>query len=88
MSASEYLDPRSAAATPPRSSHTLATKVLSAGGHPKTAGERLGHPNIGITLDLHSDVMPGMQADAAEQVDVALQAAISSERKGKQLQTA
>lgn len=63
--------------------HTHATQMLSAGVHPKIASERLGHSNIGITLDLYSHVMPGMQADAAEQVDVALQAAISSERKGK-----
>jgi len=46
-------------------------------------GERAGHPNIGMTPDLCSHDMPGMQADGAEQVDVALQAAISSERKGK-----
>jgi integrase len=57
--------------------------MLSAGVHPKIASERLGHSNIGITLDIYSHVMPGMQADAAEQVDVALQAAISVERKGK-----
>ncbi|MER9357886.1 tyrosine-type recombinase/integrase [Mesorhizobium sp. M0514] len=63
--------------------HTHASQMLSAGVHPKVASERLGHSTIGITLDLYSHVMPGMQADAAEQVDVALQAAISSERKGK-----
>lgn len=45
--------------------------------------ERLGYSNIGITLDVYSHVMPGMQADVAEQVDVALQAAISSDRKRK-----
>ncbi|TPK70184.1 site-specific integrase [Mesorhizobium sp. B2-4-15] len=63
--------------------HTHASQMLSAGIHPKVASERLGHSSIGITLDLYSHVMPGMQADAAEQVDVALQAAISSERKAK-----
>ncbi|WP_235984205.1 tyrosine-type recombinase/integrase [Mesorhizobium neociceri] len=60
-----------------------ATQMLSAGVHPKIASERLGHSNIGITLDLYSHVMPGMLADAAEQVDVALQAVISDNRKGK-----
>ena len=50
---------------------------------PKVARERLGHSSIGITLDLYSHVMPGMQADAAGQVDAALQAAISDNRKGK-----
>ncbi|AZO47085.1 MAG: site-specific integrase [Mesorhizobium sp.] len=63
--------------------HTHASQMLSAGIHPKVASERLGHSTIGITLDLYSHVMPGMQADAAEQVDAALQAAISSERKTK-----
>ncbi|RUV56018.1 MAG: integrase [Mesorhizobium sp.] len=61
--------------------HTHATQMLSAGVHPKVASERLGHSTIGITLDLYSHVMPGMQADAAEQVDAALQVAISASRK-------
>lgn len=63
--------------------HTHATQMLSAGVHPKVASERLGHSTIGITLDLYSHVMPGMQADAAEQVDAALQAAISASQKTK-----
>ncbi|TIS60761.1 MAG: integrase [Mesorhizobium sp.] len=63
--------------------HTHASQMLSAGVHPKVASERLGHSTIGITLDLYSHVVPRMQADAAEQVDAALQAAISSERKAK-----
>ncbi|WJI69374.1 MULTISPECIES: tyrosine-type recombinase/integrase [unclassified Mesorhizobium] len=63
--------------------HSHASHLLSAGVHPKIASERLGHSGIGITLDLYSHVMPGMQADAAEQVDVALQAAISSQRKAE-----
>lgn len=63
--------------------HTHASQMLAAGVHPKVASERLGHSTIGITLDLYSHVMPGMQADAAEQVDAALQAAISASRKTK-----
>ena len=31
--------------------HTHATLALSAGVHPKVVSERLGHANIGITLD-------------------------------------
>jgi integrase len=56
--------------------HTHATQLLASGVHPKVASERLGHSTIGITLDLYSHVMPGMQADAAEQVDGALRSAI------------
>ena len=55
--------------------HTHATQLLAAGVHPKIASERLGHSTIGITLDLYSHVMPGMQANAAEQVDAAIKAA-------------
>ena len=37
---------------------------------------RLGHSKAGITLDLYSHVMPGIQEDAAARVDGALQAAL------------
>ncbi|UUP19538.1 site-specific integrase [Nitratireductor thuwali] len=56
--------------------HTHASQMLAAGVHPKVASERLGHSTIGITLDLYSHVMPGMQADAAEQVDAAIRSAV------------
>ncbi|RWE26669.1 MAG: site-specific integrase [Mesorhizobium sp.] len=56
--------------------HTHASQMLSAGVHPKVASERLGHSTIGITLDLYSHVMPGMQADAAEAVDAAIRSAV------------
>lgn len=56
--------------------HTHASQMLAAGVHPKVASERLGHSTIGITLDLYSHVMPGMQADAAEQVDAAIRRAV------------
>ncbi len=58
--------------------HSHATQLLAAGVHPKIASERLGHSTIGITLDLYSHVMPGMQANAAEQVDAAIKAAKKS----------
>ncbi|TPK90554.1 MULTISPECIES: site-specific integrase [unclassified Mesorhizobium] len=56
--------------------HSHASQMLAAGVHPKVASERLGHSTIGITLDLYSHVMPGMQADAAEQVDAAIRSAV------------
>jgi hypothetical protein len=49
--------------------------------HPKVASERLGHSKVGITLDLYSPVLPGMQEDAAERVDEALAAAINRRPK-------
>jgi integrase len=61
--------------------HAHATHMLSSGVHPKVASERLGHSKIGITLDLYSHVLPGIEADAAERVDAALQAAINRRTK-------
>lgn len=56
--------------------HSHATHLLASGVHPKIAQERLGHSSVGITLDLYSHVLPGMQEDAAAKVDAALRAAI------------
>jgi integrase len=55
--------------------HAHATHMLAAGIHPKVASERLGHSRVGITLDLYSHVLPGMQEDAAARVDEAFQIA-------------
>jgi integrase len=50
--------------------------MLANGVHPKVASERLGHSKVGITFDLYSHVIPGMQEDATARVDDALQAAL------------
>lgn len=57
--------------------HTHATQLLRQGVHPKVVSERLGHASVSITLDLYSHVLPGMQKEAAERVDLALRAALS-----------
>jgi len=56
--------------------HAHATHMLSNGIHPNVASERLGHSRVGITLDLYSHVLPGMQADAPSRVDEALHQAL------------
>ena len=56
--------------------HAHATHLLGSGVHPKIASERLGHSKVGITLDLYSHVLPGMQEDAAARVDEAFQMAL------------
>jgi integrase len=61
--------------------HTHATQLLSSGVHPKVAQERLGHHSIAMTLDLYSHVMPGMQADAADRVDLAVRTALDQQRR-------
>jgi integrase len=45
--------------------HTHATLALSAGVHPKIVSERLGHANIGITLDTYSHCLPVLSEEAA-----------------------
>ena len=49
--------------------HTAASLMLLKGIHPKVVQERLGHSDIGITLNLYSHVLPGMQEDASEKLD-------------------
>ena len=55
--------------------HTHATALLASGVHPKIASERLGHSKVGMTLDLYSHVLPGMQEDAVAKVDAVMQTA-------------
>jgi integrase len=57
--------------------HAHATHLLGSGVHPKIASERLGHSRVGITLDLYSHVMPGMQEEAVAKLDEALKAAMA-----------
>lgn len=53
--------------------HTSATLLLAAGVHPKVVQERLGHSQIGITLDTYSHVVPTMQLEAASKLDALMQ---------------
>ncbi len=48
--------------------HAYATLALKMNIHPKTVSEALGHSKIGITLDLYSHVLPGMQDELADAV--------------------
>ena len=48
--------------------HTHATLALKAGVHPRVVQERLGHANVGVTLDTYSHVSMPMQAEAARLV--------------------
>jgi integrase len=58
--------------------HTHATQLLRQGVHPKIVSERLGHSNIGITLDTYSHVLPGMQEDAIAAFDASLRVSLAS----------
>ena len=48
--------------------HSYATLALKAGIHPRVVQERLGHANVGITLDTYSHVTMPMQTEAASVV--------------------
>jgi integrase len=61
--------------------HSHATALLRQGTHPKIVSERLGHSTVAITLDTYSHVLPGMQKEAAQQVDRALRAAKAKQNK-------
>ncbi len=52
--------------------HTAATLMLQQNIHPKVVQERLGQSDISLTLNTYSHVLPGMQEDAAEKIDVLL----------------
>ena len=48
--------------------HSWATIALGSDIHPKVVADRLGHSNIGITLNTYSHVLPTVQTEAAEAV--------------------
>lgn len=49
--------------------HTCATLLLTQGIHSKVVSERPGHASIGITLDIYSHVVPGLQEKAAAAIE-------------------
>jgi integrase len=58
--------------------HSHATQLLLAGVHPKVAAERLGHADVGLTLNTYSHVLPGMQEDAAARIDAVFQPSVAN----------
>lgn len=53
--------------------HTHATYLLQAGVHVKVVSEQSRPRLREITLDTYSQVMPNMQAEAAEKIDAAFE---------------
>jgi integrase len=52
--------------------HTFATLMLQNGEHPKVVQEMLAHATIAITMDTYSHVLPNMQRDAVDRLEVLL----------------
>lgn len=48
--------------------HSSATAALRAGISPKIVSERLGHTNVAFTIQTYVHVIPGMDAEAADQI--------------------
>jgi integrase len=57
--------------------HASATAMLAAGIHAKAASARLGHSTIGITLDLYTHPLSGLDQDAAAKIGEVLREARS-----------
>jgi len=60
--------------------HTHAAALIAQGEHPKVIAERLGHSSIRVTMDIYGHLMPGMDADAADRLDVAWSVAAEETR--------
>ncbi len=54
--------------------HTCATLRFQQGEHPKSVSDLLGHSGIGITMDLYSHAIPGLQRQATSRFTQHLQA--------------
>ncbi|MGZ3617912.1 MAG: site-specific integrase [Ktedonobacteraceae bacterium] len=52
--------------------HSAATLLLTARIHPKIVHELLGHSQISLTLDTYSHVLPSLQEDAVNRLNVLL----------------
>ena len=58
--------------------HTMATDGLRKGLHAKVVQTRLGHSQIGTTLDIYSDALPELDELAADLLDEQPEASNSS----------
>lgn len=63
--------------------HTHASLLLKWGVSPKVCQERLGHADIGTTLNIYGHVMPGMQQAAADLFGQRLNGKAEKEGAGK-----
>jgi integrase len=52
--------------------HTCATLLLLNGINPKVVSERLGHSPVVMTLDTYSHVLPQMQGEATDSLEMLL----------------
>lgn len=60
---------------------THASLLLKQGLSPEIVAERLGHSTVTLTLDRYSHVLPSIQREAADALDVALRRAIAEKSR-------
>jgi integrase len=56
--------------------HTAASVLLLQGTNPKIVSELLGHADVRLTLNTYSDVLPGLQRQAADAMELAIRGAV------------
>lgn len=64
--------------------HLSASLLLARGVHPKVVAERLGHATTAMTMETYSHILPGVQEEAAREMDQLLRewlTAIEAERR-------
>lgn len=52
--------------------HTAASLLLAQGTHPRVVMELLGHSTIALTMNTYSHVIPALEREAADQMDLIL----------------
>ena len=52
--------------------HACASLLLVQGVHPRVVMETLGHSQISLTMNTYSHVIPALQRDAADRMEVVL----------------
>ena len=55
--------------------HFHATVLIAAGVAPKVVSRRLGHTSMEVTMDVYGHVLPSMDGEAADRLDLALRTA-------------
>lgn len=82
-------DKRAGSATPPMPQatyhdlrHTHAAMLIKLKFQPKVIAERLGHTSIKMTMDTYGYLMPGLQEEVADALDLQFQSSSSGGKSG------
>ena len=59
--------------TPQPAKHSHAALLIAQGEHPKVIQSRLGHASITTTLDTYGHLFEGLDEDAADRLDAAIE---------------